>query len=133
MRGWHDYSFNAVHPLAPTRCGNQKNITVERRGITMAREKMVTRTVTQTTAEVMTIDVTSAEVQIREYTIGGTYDTNELLLKKLQKLFQTDTFKLVNINSTTVEDLLLGMTEEDFIRYATVLPPRSAKKESEES
>lgn len=79
----------------------------------MAREKMVTRTVTQTTAEVMTIDVTSAEVQIREYTIGGTYDTNELLLKKLQKLFQTDTFKLVNINSTTVEDLLLGMTEED--------------------
>ena len=37
----------------------------------MAREKMVTRTVTQTTAEVMTIDVTTAEVQIREYTIGG--------------------------------------------------------------
>lgn len=99
----------------------------------MAREKMVTRTVTQTTAEVMTIDVTTAEVQIREYTIGGTYDTNELLLKKLQKLFQTDTFKLVNINSATVEDLLLGMTEEDFIRYATVLPPRSTKKESEES
>lgn len=99
----------------------------------MAREKMVTRTVTQTTAEVMTIDVTTAEVQIREYTIGGTYDTNEILLKKLQKLFQTDTFKLVNINSTTVDDLLLGMSEEDFIRYATVLPPRTAKKESEES
>lgn len=99
----------------------------------MAREKMVTRTVTQTSAEVMTIDVTSAEVRILEYTIGGTYDTNEILLKKLQKLFQTDTFKLVNINTTTVEDLLLGMTEEDFIRYATVLPPRSGKKESEES
>ena len=64
---------------------------------------------------------------------GGTYDTNETLIKKLQKLFQTDTFKLVNINSVTVEDLLLGMTEEDFIRYAKVLPPRSAKKESEES
>jgi hypothetical protein len=128
---WHDYSFNAVRPLAPPRCRNKNNITIERRGITMAREKMVTRTVTQTTAEVMTIDVTTAEVQIREYTIGGTYDTNELLLKKLQKLFQTDTFKLVNINSATVEDLLLGMTEEDFIRYATVLPPRNARKESE--
>lgn len=99
----------------------------------MEREKMVTRTVTQTTAEVMTIDVTTAEVQICEYNIGGTYDDNEALLKKLQKLFQTDTFKLVNINATTVEDLLLGMTEEDFIRYATVLPPRSAKKESEEN
>ena len=99
----------------------------------MTTKKMVTRTVTQTTVEVMTIDVTTAEVQIREYTIGGTYGTNEILLKKLQKLFQTDTFKLVSINATTVEDLLLGMTEEDFIRYATVLPPRSAKKESEES
>lgn len=98
----------------------------------MARERMVTRTVTQTTAEVMTIDVTTAEVKICEYTIGGVYDSNEILLKKLQKLFQTDTFKLVNINSTTVEDLLLGMTEEDFIRYAIVLPPRNTK-ESEES
>jgi hypothetical protein len=105
------------------------NNTIERRGITMAREKMVTRTVTQTTAEVMTIDVTTAEVQIREYIIGGTYDTNEILLKKLQKLFQTETFKLVNINSATVEDLLLGMTEGDFIRYATVLPPRNTKNE----
>lgn len=99
----------------------------------MAREKMVTRTVTQTSADVMTIDVTSAEVQVSEFTIGGTYDSDEILLKKLQSLFQTDTLKLVHISSTTVEHLLLGMSEEDFIRYATVLPPRSAKKESEES
>jgi hypothetical protein len=106
---------------------------IERRGITMAREKMVTRTVTQTSADVLTIDVTSAEVQVSEFTIGGTYDSDEILLKKLQSLFQTDTLKLVHISSTTVEHLLLGMSEEDFIRYATVLPPRSAKKESEES
>lgn len=97
----------------------------------MAREKMVTRTVTQTTAEVMTIDVTTAEVQIREYTIGGTYETNDMLLKKLQKLFQTNTFKLVNISSTMVENLLLGMTEEEFIRYARVLPPRTATKDED--
>lgn len=97
----------------------------------MAREKMVTRTVTQTTAEVMTIDVTTAEVQIREYTIGGTYETNDMLLKKLQKLFQTNTFKLVNISSTMVENLLLGMTEEDFIRYARVIPPRTATKDED--
>lgn len=130
-RGLARLQFQRCSPISTYKVQKSNKITIERRGITMAREKMVTRTVTQTTAEVMTIDVTSAEVQIREYTIGGTYDTNELLLKKLQKLFQTDTFKLVNINSTTVEDLLLGMPEGDFIRYATVLPPRSAKKESE--
>lgn len=125
--------FQRSSPISTTKVQKLKTIQYKERGITMAREKMVTRTVTQTTAEVMTIEVTTAEVQIREYTIGGTYDTNETLIKKLQKLFQTDTLKLVNINSATVEDLLLGMTEEDFIRYATVLPPRSTKKESEES
>lgn len=119
--------FQHSSPISTTKVQKLKTIQYKERGITMAREKMVTRTVTQTTAEVMTIDVTTAEVQIREYTIGGTYENNEILLKKLQKLFQTDTFKLVNINSTTVEDLLLGMTEEDFIRYATVLPPRNTK------
>lgn len=89
----------------------------------MARERMITRTVTQTTAEVMQVDVSTGEVSIRPYTIGGMYSDNELLTK-LQKLFNTDTIKLVNIESIKVEELLLGMTEEDFIRLATVLPPR---------
>lgn len=31
----------------------------------MARKRMVTRTVEQTTAQVMTLDVTTAEVQVR--------------------------------------------------------------------
>lgn len=119
--------FQRSSPISTTKVQKLKTIQYKERGITMAREKMITRTVTQTTAEVMTIDVTTAEVQIREYTIGGTYDTNEILLKKLQKLLQTDTFKLVSINSVTVEDILLGMKEEDFIRYATVLPPRNTK------
>lgn len=91
----------------------------------MARARMITRTVNQTTAQVMALDVTSAEVRILEYTIGGSY-TEEELLKKLQKLFQTDTLKLVHIESQKCEELLLGMTEEDFIKYAQVLPPRTA-------
>lgn len=90
----------------------------------MARVRMITRTVDQTTAQVMTLDVTSAEVRIVEYTIGGSY-TDEELLKKLQKLFQTDTLKLVHIESKKCEELLLGMTEQDFIKYAQVLPPRT--------
>lgn len=89
----------------------------------MARERMVTRTVTQTTAKVMCLDTTTAEVSINEYTIGGTYKETDML-KKFKKLFETDDFKLVHIESSKVEEILLGMTEEDFIRYATVLPPR---------
>ena len=91
----------------------------------MARKRMITRTVEQTTAKVMTIDVTTAEVQVRTYDIGGQY-TDEELLKKLQKLFQTDTLKLVHIESQTRKEVLLGMDEEEFIRLAKVLPPRTS-------
>lgn len=94
----------------------------------MARKRMVTRTVMQTTAEVMTLDVTTAEVQVQSYDIGGQY-TDKELLKKLQNLFQTDALKLVHIESQECKELLLGMDEEDFIRLAKVLPARNTTKE----
>lgn len=93
----------------------------------MARKRMITRTVEQTTANVMSLDVTTAEVQVRHYDIGGRY-TDEELLKKLQNLFQTDTLKLVHIESQICKEVLLGMDEEDFIRLAQVLPPRNVNK-----
>lgn len=92
----------------------------------MARKRMVTRTIEQTTAKVMTINVITADVRIIEYTIGGSY-TNEELLEKLQSIFQTDSIKLVHIESQSCEELLLGMDEEEFIRLAKVLPPRGTK------
>lgn len=94
----------------------------------MSRKRMVTRTVMQTTAEVMTLDITTAEVQVQSYDIGGQY-TDEELLKKLQNLFQSDTLKLVHIESQDCKELLLGMDEEDFIRLAKVLPQRNSSKE----
>ena len=93
----------------------------------MARQRMVTRTVEQTMCNVMQLNVVTAEVTIKEYTIGGVY-TNEALLKKLKDLYETEEEKLVHIESHKTEELLLGMTEEDFIRLATVLPPRGTKK-----
>lgn len=93
----------------------------------MARKRMITRTVEQTTAQVMTLDVTTADVQVRTYDIGGKY-SDEDLLKKLQNLFQTDTLKLVHIEQQTCKEVLLGMDEEDFIRLAKVLPPRTVNK-----
>lgn len=96
----------------------------------MARKRMITRTVMQTTAEVMTLDITTADVQVLPYDIGGQYNDEELL-KKLQSLFQTDTLKLVHIESQTCKEVLLGMDEEDFIRLAKVLPPRNTNKDED--
>lgn len=86
----------------------------------MRKERMITCTITQTTASVMAIDVTNSEVSIFETKIGGAY-TDVELLKALKKIYETDTYKLVNIESNTHEQILLGMTESQFFKYATVV------------
>ena len=47
----------------------------------MARKRMVTRTIEQTKAQVMTLDVTTLEVQVKSYPIGGRFNDDELLKK----------------------------------------------------
>lgn len=88
----------------------------------MARKRMVTRTIEQTTAKVMTLNVVTTEVTITLYTISGEL-TGDALLKALQDTYQTDTMKLVHVLESTVESVLYGM-EEEFIKLAKVLPKR---------
>lgn len=90
----------------------------------MARVKMVTRTVSMTICEVMLVDVTSATVSNGEVKLSGTYDTTGNALKAIKKLYETDTIKYVTVTSMRNEEVLYGMTEEEFIMYANVLPPR---------
>lgn len=100
---------------------NKKSNRLNKKGYKiMRRDRMITRIVLQTTAEVMCIDVTTAEVNINTYTLGGTY-TDTDLLKKLKEIYETDTYKLVYIKSNTHEEILLGMTESQFFKYATVV------------
>ena len=67
---------------------------------------MITCAITQTTAQVMAIDVTNSEVSIFEAKIGGTY-TDTDLLKKLKEIYETDTYKLVYIESNTHEEITI--------------------------
>ena len=91
----------------------------------MARRRMVTRTINFTKADVMTVNVSTAEVAIRDYRINGTYDTKEELLKVLKKAYETDRIKLVNIETIETEEVLFGMDEIKFMELAEVLPPRT--------
>ena len=91
----------------------------------MARERMVTRTVELTIAEVMTLDTTTAEVRVIAYEIGGGLTDNSAILKAVKKLHETDTFKCVAVQSVSVKEILYGMTEQEFIAHAKVLPPRT--------
>ena len=91
----------------------------------MARERMVTRTVELTIADVMTLDTTTADVRIIPYEIGGGLTDPVAILKAVKKLHETDTFKCVAVQSVSVKEILYGMPESDFIKHAKVLPPRT--------
>ena len=97
----------------------------------MARERMVTRTVVETVAEVMCLDVTTAEVKIVDYKISGSFTDYNTILKAIKKAYETDTYKCVAVQSTIEREVLYGMKEIDFIRLAKVLPPRSGNATAE--
>lgn len=89
----------------------------------MARIKMITRTMEKTTAEVMRLNIDTAEVNTMTFEVTGNY-TDVELLTKLKELYETENEKLVHIVSNDCKEVLMGMSEEDFAKYAKELPPR---------
>lgn len=90
----------------------------------MARMRMVTRTVEVNTYSVMTCNTETAEVRIIDYKVGVIPQSIEPM-KYLKKQYETETLKLCAITSHTVETILYGMPEDEFIKNASVLPPRT--------
>lgn len=92
----------------------------------MARTKMVTRTIVTTKCVALCINVQTAEPYNQDFTLAGAYEDEKKLLKELKK-YEDDDHKIVHIVDTEQVETLYGMTEEDFIKYATVFPPRGTK------
>lgn len=90
----------------------------------MARIPMVTRTISTTIFEVMTLDISSAQVNVREYILTGTHENSEKTLKELKKIYETEYIKLVHIEDVNITTALYGMTEQEFIQAAQILPDR---------
>lgn len=95
----------------------------------MARVPMVTRTIATTKAIVLCVDVESGEPFNKELTVPRTYKDSESLLKTVKPIIETETIKAVHIVGKTEIETLYGMTEQDFIEHATVLPERTTKTE----
>lgn len=94
----------------------------------MARKPMVTRTITTTIADVMCLDVVSAVPFNKKVTLPRTYKDDEALFKKVKEEIETDIFKPVYIVGKEEVETLYGMTEQDFISHAEVLPPRGTSE-----
>ena len=91
----------------------------------MARVPMVTRTIVTTKVNVMCLDVQLGEPCNKVITVPRTYKDDESLMKKIRPLLETNTLKPVHIVDKEEIETLYGMTEQDFIEHAKLLPPRN--------
>lgn len=94
---------------------------------TMARKRMVTRTVTGTEAEIKVVVISKDEITTIKATVGGEYTDNDKLLKAIKKETETDDLKVLSLISATKIDKCYGMLESEFIKLAKELDPETRK------
>lgn len=83
----------------------------------MARERMITRTITEVTAKTMVCNGDTGETSVVDYKLTSVTDT-KTALKQLKKLYETDTHIIVKVIALEVNEVLYGMSEIDFIKNA---------------
>lgn len=93
----------------------------------MARIKMVTRTIERTLCECMVVDLSQLEKGIftLELDVQGKVDEAEAK-KSLDKTY-AGAYSIIKINSIKPIEILMGMPEDDFIKYAKRLDTETRK------
>ena len=99
----------------------------------MARVPMVTRTITTTRANVLCLDIVAGEPFNKEVVLPRTYKDEKSLMKQVSHLIDTPEQKAVHIVDTEVVETLYGMTEQDFITIAKVIPAKKVETTDVES
>lgn len=89
------------------------------------KKPMVTRTILTTEVTVLCLDLIKAEPFNKTVTLPRTYKDEKAMMKKISAIIDTDEVKAVHVVDTKVNETLYGMTEEQFISMAEVLPSRS--------
>ena len=93
----------------------------------MARERMVTRTLTISEVSALVVDITTAQTATKIYTITGEIDAAGAL-KQLKKLYETETEKIVATTDIQTVEKLYGLPEVEFFKVAVELDPETRKR-----
>lgn len=96
----------------------------------MSRKRMVTRTITFTTAVATVYNIDKDEIQTVEYKMSGELSADGAL-KEIEK--EHEDVRPLKVTEVTVQEELYGMTEEKFIELADILPARIKKNIVEDS
>ena len=92
----------------------------------MARKRMITRTITFTTARATVYNIEKDEIQTVEYKLSGELSTDDALKVITKEHMEVRPLK---VNDVTVQEELYGMSEEKFIELADILPARTKVSE----
>ena len=92
----------------------------------MARKRMVTRTITFTTAKATVYDIASNEIKTAEYKLSGELSTDDAIKVITKEHAEVRPLKVTEV---TVQEELYGMSEEKFIELADILPARTKVSE----
>ena len=92
------------------------------------KERMITRTVSATIANVSGINIKEGKMITEEITMTGIFKNDSELLKAIKEAYDGETVYAV-INATEIKETLYGMPESVFMKYANELPPRNTKTE----
>lgn len=84
----------------------------------MARQRMITRTITFQETEVMCLDISTAQAYVSTFC---TASPAPLTLDQLKARYDTDTNKLVTILNNRTTEQVYGMSEDDFMTYAHII------------
>lgn len=94
----------------------------------MARVPQVTRTIPTTVVTIFCVNTETRDTFEQTITLPRTYKDDAKMMKVIDKALEGEPIKAVSIIGSEVHETLYGMTEQEFIKYAKVLPPRDAKK-----
>ena len=86
----------------------------------MARN-MVTRTIISTQVNALCLNLKTAEAFNQDFTLAGTYKSNEKIKKVIEKTFNNDEHIIAQVVDVKELNTLYGMTEQE---NAEILPAR---------
>lgn len=93
----------------------------------MGRQKMVTRTIKLNIYNCLCMNTVLCEPFNKEISTGRGFKSERKRDDFLREQIDTETEKFVSVVDVTVNDVLYGMPEDDFIKNAVVLPARPVK------
>lgn len=90
----------------------------------MARERIITRTVINYTAEVLVANTKTATLEVVNINVPIICSTKEKAEKYLRKTWSEKDTVPVRVDMLLQQEKLYGMSEEDFIKYAKPMKDR---------